>query len=317
MPDVSARLAQLDADRRKLVEKLLREQNGAPPPSASAPPPMLTFVPEPGTVIDADPGETVKAGFLRFYNTVSEQLDATEVGEFSFFLNYGYSPDLNPQHAAVKLPARFINKNSVQLVLELIGDHDLRGARVLDVGCGRGGTVHVLKEFFSCGSINGVDLSPKAIEFCRSRHKSPDVRFDVGDAERLSFPDGTFDVVTNVESSHSYPNVKAFYAGVYRVLGAGGVFLYTDCLPAETVADSVGSLARQGFVIERETDITSNVLKSCDEIALTRVAAFHESNAPDLMANFLAVPGSEVYDQMKSRRWRYMIYRFRKPASLR
>jgi phthiocerol/phenolphthiocerol synthesis type-I polyketide synthase E len=316
MPDVSARLAQLDADRRKLVEKLLREQPGAPSSSAP-PPPMLTFVPAPGTAVDADPGETAKAGFLHFYNTVSEQLDATEVGEFSFFLNYGYSPDLHPQHAAITLPARFINKNSVQLVLELIGDHDIRGARVLDVGCGRGGTVYVLKEFFRCASINGVDLSPKAIGFCRSRHTFPDVRFDVGDAERLSFPDGTFDVVTNVESSHSYPNVKAFYDGVYRVLRPGGVFLYTDCLPAETVVESVGYLARLGFVIERETDITSNVLKSCDEIAVTRVAAFHEGNEPDLMANFLAVPGSEVYDQMKSRRWRYMIYRFRKPAALR
>jgi hypothetical protein len=34
--------------------------------------------------------------------------------------------------------------------------------------------------------------------------------------------------VINIESSHSYPNVAAFYAGVYRVLRAGGVFLYAD-----------------------------------------------------------------------------------------
>src|SRR6266540_2859783 len=120
MPDVSARLAQLDTERRRLLERLLREKQGAPPS-------MLSFVPDEEKPASADPGGTVKAGFLRFYNAVTEQLDSTEVGQFSFFLNYGYSPDLKPQHAVVKLPAGFINKNSVQLVLELIGGHDVRG----------------------------------------------------------------------------------------------------------------------------------------------------------------------------------------------
>ncbi len=316
MPDVSARLAQLDTERRRLLERLLREKQGAPPPSPAAPPSMLSFVPDEEKPASADPGGTVKAGFLRFYNAVTEQLDSTEVGQFSFFLNYGYSPDLNPQHAVVKLPAGFINKNSVQLVLELIGGHDVRGKRILDVGCGRGGTAYVLKQFFHPASINGVDLSLKAIESCRRWHTYPDVRFDVGDAERLAFPDRTFDVVTNIESSHSYPNVRAFYDSVHRVLTGDGVFLYADCLPAEALADNVRYLVQLGFVTERETDITSNVLKSCDEIAQTRVAAFHGGNDPDLMANFLAVPGSEVYEQMKSRRWRYMIYRFRNQARL-
>jgi phthiocerol/phenolphthiocerol synthesis type-I polyketide synthase E len=313
MPDVSLRLDRLDADRRKLVELLLKRPDKESAPAADPPQPLLSFVPD-DAAADADPADVAKAGFRHFYNGVSEQLDATEVGEFSFFLNYGYSADLNPQHAVVTLPPRFINRNSVKLVLELIGDHDLGGQRVLDVGCGRGGTVTVLKEFFQCASINGIDLSPRAVEFCRRRHQAAGVRFDVGDAERLPFAEAAFDVVTNIESSHSYPNVKAFYDEVHRVLVPGGVFLYTDCLPADVVVENVKHLRQRGFLSERETDITSNVLKSCDEIAQTRVAAFHQSNEPTLMANFLAVPGSEVYEQMKSRRWRYMIHRFRKPA---
>jgi ubiquinone/menaquinone biosynthesis C-methylase UbiE len=310
--DVGARLALLDTERRKLLEKLLRDKGGTPPPSPVSPPSVLTFVPDGDSPRRADPEGTVKAGFVRFYNAVTEQLDSTEAGEFSFFLNYGYSPDLNPQHAVIKLPARYINKNSVQLVLEVVGGHDVRGQRILDVGCGRGGTVYVLKEFFHPISINGLDLCPKAVEFCRRRHRYPDVRFDVGDAERLAFPDGAFDAVTNIESSHAYPDIRAFYDGVRRVLARDGAFLYADCLPAAALADNVRHLVQLGFVAERETDITSNVLKSCDEIAQTRVTAFQGGNDPELMANFLAVPGSEVYDQMKSRRWRYMIYRFRK-----
>jgi phthiocerol/phenolphthiocerol synthesis type-I polyketide synthase E len=313
MPDHSLRLGRLDADRRKLVNLLLQQSKSVSLAAATPPLPLLSFVPD-ESALSSDPADVAKAGFRHFYDGVSEQLDATEVGEFSFFLNYGYCADLNPQHAVITLPSRFINKNSVKLVLELIGDHDLRGQRVLDVGCGRGGTVTVLEEFFQCASINGIDLSPKAIEFCRRRHQAAGVRFDVGDAEGLPFADATFDVVTNIESSHSYPNVKAFYDEVHRVLVPGGAFLYTDCLSAEAVFDNVKYLRQRGFVRERETDITSNVLKSCNEIAETRIAAFHQSNEPNLMANFLAVPGSEVYEQMKSRRWRYMIYRFRKPS---
>ena len=67
----------------------------------------------------------------------------------------------------------------------------------------------------------GLDLSPVAIEFCRRAHNYPQVSFVCGDAEHLPFPAGSFDAVINIESSHSYPNVAAFYAEVYRVLEAG------------------------------------------------------------------------------------------------
>ena len=41
-----------------------------------------------------------------------------------------------------------------------------------------------------------------------------------------------FDVVTNIESSHTYPNLRGFFTEVRRVLRSGGRFLYTDLLPA-------------------------------------------------------------------------------------
>jgi len=33
------------------------------------------------------------------------------------------------------------------------------------------------------------------------------------------------------------------------------------------------------------------------------------------MSNFLAAPGSQVYEDMRARRWSYRIFRFRKPAA--
>ena len=81
--------------------------------------------------------------------------------------------------------------------------------------------------------VTGVDLSPEAIAFCRRTHRHPRVRFEVGDAEHVPVEDRAFDVVTNVESSHTYPNLRAFFAEVSRVLVSGGLFLYTDLLPVQ------------------------------------------------------------------------------------
>src|SRR5262249_54257950 len=152
-------------------------------------------------------------------------------------------------------------------------------------------------------SITGLDLSPEAIAFCRQAHAGANVTFLEGDAEQLPFHAGEFDVVTNVESSHSYPTIADFYSGVSRVLSPGGAFLYSDLQPLEQMDANLRHLLRLGFVLERDTDITSNVLLSCDEVARTRVQAFSAGNDSTLMQNFLATPESQVYDEMKSGRW--------------
>ena len=254
----------------------------------------------------------VKVGCKSFYDAVSEQLDATEFGQFSLFLNYGYVPTQNPQAATVALPAHYLNKNSVKLVLEVIGDCVLTDCRVLDVGCGRGGTVAVLHQFFAAKTITGLDLSSSAIAFCRATHRYPEVRFQEGDAERLPFDDATFEIVTNIESSLCYPDIRAFYAEVFRVLTPGGYFLYTDAMPVTVMSDHMTFLKELGFVVEREQDITANVLLSCDEIARTRVQAYDRQNDPQLMGDFLGVPGSQIYEEMSRRRWTYKIFKLQK-----
>jgi len=323
MPEASNRIAGLSEDRRRLLERLLN-QNGASgggqgsgrAAPGAIPPAVVPPTPLPGiqslqssTLVD------VKANYKRFYDAVNSQLDASVFGPFSFFLNYGYLPNLSPQYSRIQLPDHFVNKNSVRLVLELIGDCDLADRRILDVGCGRGGTIFVIKQFFEARSVQGLDLSPNAIASCRASHRYDNVRFDEGDAEKLPFDREQFDVVTNVESSHSYPNLGAFYREVFRVLAPGGCFLYTDVVPKDALAEYLAMLKNTGFTVEVERDITANVLLSCDEVARARVGAYDAGNDPELMNNFLAAPGSQVYEDMRAGRWSYRIYRFRKPAA--
>jgi phthiocerol/phenolphthiocerol synthesis type-I polyketide synthase E len=329
MTELARRIAELSPDKRQLFAQLLKDKalprpGAAPAPAASMSlpggPASASPVPAGGAEppgrpltgeLDASPA-AVKATYRRFYNAVSDQLDATVFGQFSLFLNYGYVPTLNPQYATVELPAHYLNKNSVKLVLEVIGDCGLTDCRVLDVGCGRGGTVFVLHQFFAAKTITGLDLSSSAIAFCQAHHRYPEVRFQEGDAERLPFADATFDVVTNIESSLCYPDIRAFYAEVFRVLTPGGYFLYTDAMPVTVMSDHVTFLKELGFIVERAQDITTNVLLSCDEIARTRVQAYDRQNDPQLMGDFLGVPGSQIYEEMSLRRWIYKIFKLRK-----
>jgi phthiocerol/phenolphthiocerol synthesis type-I polyketide synthase E len=252
------------------------------------------------------PADAAKARYRHFYDDVTRRLEQSGVGEASFFLNYGYVSLGEGDEAAFEVPAGIFNSNSVRLAFELIGPTDLRGRRVLDVGCGRGGTVALLAERFEADAA-GVDLAPEAIAFCRRTHRHPRARFEMGDAEKLTFEDRSFDAVTNIESSHTYPNLRAFYAEVARVLVPAGVFLYTDLLPVQRWMEVRALLGPLGLTIKEERHITANVVASCDDVAATRAKAFGGSSAA--IDNFLAVPGSAVYEQMRSGAWEYRILR--------
>jgi len=215
MAQLPRRLAELSPERRRLLERLLAGAEAARPPCADPKPAHPASAPQ--EVLSPH-----KAECRSFYDGISRRLDASDFGPFSMFLNLGYAEAATPSHSVVELPEWCLNKNSVRLVLEVIGWCDLAGRRVLDVGCGRGGGISVIKQYFAARSAVGLDLAPAAIKFCRATHRHPDVTFEVGDAERLPFPDDSFDVVINIESSSTYPDIRAFYQQVFRVLAPGG-----------------------------------------------------------------------------------------------
>jgi len=58
-----------------------------------------------------------------------------------------------------------------------------------------------------------------------------------------------------------------------------------------------------------------SVATSCDEIAASRVQAFQGGNDATLVRNFLAAPGSQVYEEMRSRAWVYRLFTLQKPVA--
>ncbi|HEX7999710.1 MAG TPA: methyltransferase domain-containing protein [Pyrinomonadaceae bacterium] len=273
--------------------------------------------------------EQKKLSERSLYDSVNMQMNEQEFGQDAIFLNYGYVPTNEPQYAQAELAPQRRSRNSVKLVLETIGDCALEGKDVLDVGCGRGGTVATIKEFFNAATITGVDLSPNAVKFCQSRHAYDNVRFMEGDAENLPFPDQSFDVVTNIESACCYPDAFAFYKQAARVLRPGGYFLYADIIASEQLASRLEFL-KQYFTIERLRDITRNVVASCDEIAARRFKLINgfdkerfmagleradsDKTYDTLISQLLCVPGSAKYNKMDDGVETYVIIKLRKQA---
>lgn len=286
-----------------LIEKI---QSGSEAVAPAGLPTLPTEAPEPSRLEGEAPGVAAKASYREFYDDVTRRLAASGVAEASFFLNYGYVSLDTSDEARLEVPEGTFNPSSIRLAFELIDGVELAQRRVLDVGCGRGGTVALLAEHLNA-QPTGIDLSPEAIAFCRRTHQHPNVAFEVGDAENLPFEKGIFDVVTNMESSHTYPNLRAFFAEVARVLKPGGLFLYTDLLPVARWLEVRALLEPLELSIFADRHITPNVLASCDEVAATRAQAFGGGSAA--IDNFLAVPGSMVYEQMRSGAWEYRIVR--------
>jgi SAM-dependent methyltransferase len=132
-------------------------------------------------------------------------------------------------------------------------------------------------------------LSGRAVAFCRRSTTAAATAFVHGDAEELPFADATVDVAINIESSSTYPNIRKFFGEVFRVLNAGGDFLYSDVLPVRQASDSATLLQAIGIRPRRKPRHHAQRAPPCDEVARTRLQAY---SAPGgVIGNFLGMPG--------------------------
>jgi ubiquinone/menaquinone biosynthesis C-methylase UbiE len=95
------------------------------------------------------------------------------------------------------------------------------GDRWLDLATGTGAVA--LRAARAGAEVTGLDLAPALIETARSRaaEEGLPVRFEVGDAERLPYGDGSFDVVSSAVGVMFAPDHGAVAAELARVCRPG------------------------------------------------------------------------------------------------
>lgn len=123
--------------------------------------------------------------------------------------------------------ASFQNPNSigglaVHSLIAQVGE--VTGKSLCDIGCGDG---HLLNYFAEQGAkAVGVDLSEKLLEFAREQF--PEREFICDDAQKLNkLSEASFDIVVSNFALMDMPDLQAVYQAVWRILKAGGRFVFT------------------------------------------------------------------------------------------
>ncbi len=97
---------------------------------------------------------------------------------------------------------------------------------LLDVGCGTGYLIELLLKQHPA-TYHGLDLSPKMLEIAKAKFDRA-VTLKEGSADKLTYPDDYFDIVTCVQSFHHYPYPDKAMQEAFRVLKKGGLYILSD-----------------------------------------------------------------------------------------
>lgn len=121
-------------------------------------------------------------------------------------------------------------------VAKLVEGLDLRGKRVLDIGCGLGGPAFLLAGKYGAHVV-GTDIDPRLVEHAKRR--AGELGLD-GQTEfipvkpgPLTFPDASFDVVVSSGAFTQIENKKDMFEECRRVLKPGGSVRFYDWMKRE------------------------------------------------------------------------------------
>ncbi len=162
---------------------------------------------------------------------------------------------------------RAMNPNATEIAaLSISGHADIarellggKGRSVLDVGCGAGTFTWLIAPMFE--RVAGLDPKAACIEEAKAAAKAKgiDADFRVGEAEKMPFADGSFDVVVFSNSLHHIPGMDAAMAEAARVVKPGGLVYVMEPVPAGTFFEATR-------LVNDETEIRGEAWRSLHRV---------------------------------------------------
>jgi SAM-dependent methyltransferase len=126
-----------------------------------------------------------------------------------------------PTDSLIEQDARYLG----QIVEHNFAGQYVAGKSVLDIGCGEGhGSVVLAK---NAREVDAVDVSEEAVALARQCYPFSNLRFHRMGAERLDFPDASFDTVTSFQVIEHLPDPGPYVREMARVLKPDGLCVVT------------------------------------------------------------------------------------------
>ncbi|WP_422742767.1 class I SAM-dependent methyltransferase [Mycobacterium sp. WMMD1722] len=212
------------------------------------------------------------------------------------------------------------------------------GQRLLDAGCGFGGTIQQINARHSRMHLTGLNIDPRQLAAAEAQTRAVngnDIDWREGDACELPFADNTFDRVLAVECIFHFPSRERFIAEAARVLKPGGYLAVSDFVPAvmwfgktpfwmairQRIAKSYGTLGtvplrgyramgkRAGLQLEANRNIRKNTLPTYPFL----IDFFREQGSED--AQKMMIVGTRWMKWLsKACLIQYRVYTFHKPV---
>ena len=201
--------------------------------------------------LDRDVQELKKADSLRTFEAQAHKYDAALCGQ--------HARDLYP-HVLREVGAAYsAYAQREQAAGRMRGGKPERALRVLDVGCGTGALAGYVLDSLPACKLTGVDISPEMLRQARVR-LGDTATFMPGDAEKLPFGDGAFDVVIMNAVFHHCPDPRRAAFEAWRVLATGGVLVLGEewsRQPVRAVSNAMLSVWGEGDIrIYSEDELT-------------------------------------------------------------
>lgn len=225
-------------------------------------------------------------------------------------MNYGYAPSADEPLLQLNAEDE-INRYPIQLYHYLATKVTIEKLDVLEVGSGRGGGAAYLNKYLKPKKMIGLDIAVHAVRLATEYFGSAGIEFVQGSAEQLPFADKSFDVVVNVESSHTYGSVPRFLSEVKRVLRGGGYLLCADIRTAAGIVLFRSQMHACSLTVISEENISDHVRRAIEleePIKQQRIREHIPQKLQEVFKQFAGVKGSQAHVQLASGQLVY--YRF-------
>lgn len=116
------------------------------------------------------------------------------------------------------------NRVKFPWILSQLTSYSQPGSRILDVGCGGGFLSNELA--LNGYEVTGVDLSASSLKVAQAHDKTRSVNYEIADAFKLPYPDGSFDALTAMDFLEHIENPEEVIKEFSRVLKPGGLFFF-------------------------------------------------------------------------------------------